>query len=98
MTRRNALRIAFEVVPVFLFGLEFLRGYSMSIEHPLYTLVKAQERDIKYSSNLSNPVRGIRRESKGCEAVLGRRSSWSILDASAPLHPHPTLMIIRQHV
>ena len=78
MTRRNALRIAFEVVPVLLFGLEFLRGYSMSIEHPLYTLVKAQERDIKYSSNLSNPVEAYAVSQKGVKL------SWE--DALADLY------------
>ena len=58
-------------------------GTCMSIEH-IYMRPSRLKRYIQ-----SNPVdttsTGNTPWVKGCEAVLGRRSSWSILDASAPL-------------
>ena len=67
---------------------QYLRGYM----HEYWTHLYAPFKLKRYIQ--SNPVdttpTGNTPWVKGCEAVLGRRSSWSILDANAPLH-HPPL-------
>ena len=69
--------------PLFLFWLESYVGTAWVLSTFICALQGSKERDIDKPCDTA-PT-GNTPWVKGCEAVLGRRSSWSILDASAPL-------------